>query len=116
MDGERWAAGFTVVRFLDEGLELVNEAVDAFGLAAGVSGEVERVADDDPGTAMAAGEAEDGALVATGLCALDGEQRLRDAQGIRERDTDAAGADIETEPGLLLWGHPAHHRTGLHAT
>ncbi len=104
MDGERWVAGFCNERF-----ELVDEAMDALGLAAGVSGEVERVADDDAGTAMAAGEAEDGALVAAGLSAFEGEQRLRDAKGVGERDTDAAGADVEAEPGLGLCGHPAHH-------
>jgi hypothetical protein len=57
---------------------------------------------------MATGEAEDGALVTAGLRPLEGEQRLRDAQGVRERNADAAGADVEAEPGLLLCGHPAH--------
>jgi hypothetical protein len=109
VDGEGWiVSGFTIVPFQDEGLELMDETVDAFGLAAGVSGEVKRVADNDAGAAMAAGEAEDGALVAAGLGALDGEQRLGDAQGVGERDADAAGADVEAEPGLLLCGHPAH--------
>jgi hypothetical protein len=101
MDGERWVAGFC-----DEGFELVDEAMDPLGLAAGVSGEVERVADDDAGTVMAAGEAKDGALVAAGLRAIDGEKRLRDAENAGERDTDAARADIETEPRLLWAGHP----------
>ena len=96
MDGEGWM----VRRFRNEGLQLIDETVDALGLAAGVSGEVQRVADNDAGAAMAAGEAEDGALVAAGLRTLDGEQRLGDAQGIGERDTDAAGTDVEAKPGL----------------
>ena len=96
MDGEGWV----IRRFRNEGLQLVDKAMDALGLAAGVSGEVQWVADDDAGAAMAAGEAEDGALVAAGLGALEGEQRLGDAQGIGERDTDAAGTDVEAEPGL----------------
>jgi hypothetical protein len=96
VDGEGW-----LVRGLcNERLELFDEEMDAPGLAAGISGEVQRVSDDNAGAAMAAGEAEDGALVAAGLRALEGKQRLRDAQGIGERDADAAGADVEAEPGL----------------
>ena len=79
--------------------------MDALGLAAAVSGEVQRIADDDAGAAVAACEAEDGALIAAGLRALDGEQRLRDAERVGERDTDAARADIEAEPGLELRAH-----------
>lgn len=83
-----------------ERVELLDEAVDAFGLAAFVSGEVERVADDDAAAAMAAGQAQDGALVAARVGALEHHQRLRDAEGIGERDADAARADVKAEPGL----------------
>ena len=89
-----------VRRFGDEGFELIDEAMDALGLAAGVAGEKQRIADDDADAVMAAGEAEDGALVAAGLGALDGEHRLCDAQSVRERDADAASADIQAERGL----------------
>jgi hypothetical protein len=84
----------------DEPLQFVHEAMDPLGLGAMVSGEVERIADDDAGAAVAACETEDGALVAAGLRAFDGEQGLRDAERVGERDTDAARADIEAEPGL----------------
>lgn len=49
---------------------------------------------------MAAGKAEDGTLITSGLRAFDSEQRLRDAERIGERDTDAARAYIQTEPRL----------------
>jgi hypothetical protein len=81
--------------------------MDTVGLTAAVSGEVQRVADNDAGAVVAAGESEDGALIAAGLGALDGEERLRNAERIGERDTDAAGADIETEPRLELRRHAA---------
>jgi hypothetical protein len=88
--------------FGDECFELVYKVVDTIGLAAAIPGEVQRIADYDAGAAVAACEAEDGTLVPAGLCALEGEERLRDAERIRERDTDAARADIEAEPGLQL--------------
>ena len=84
----------------NESFQLVDETMDAAGLAAVVSGEMQRVADDDADAAMAAGKTEDRALIAAGLRALEGEQRLRDAQGVGERDADAAGSDVEAEPGL----------------
>ena len=74
--------------------------MDPLSLGAAVSREVEWIADDDTGAAVAARETEDGALVAAGLRALDREQRLRDAEGVGECDTDAARAHIETQPGL----------------
>jgi hypothetical protein len=87
-------------RFGDERLELIDKAMDALGLAAVISREVQRIADDDAGAAVAAGEAQDRALVAARLGALDGEQRLRAAECVGECDTDAARADIEAQPGL----------------
>jgi len=81
--------------FGDERLQLIHKAMDPLGLGAAVSGEVERIADDDAGATVAACKAENGAQVAAGLRTLDGEQGLRHAERIRERDTDAAGADIE---------------------
>jgi hypothetical protein len=81
--------------------------MDALGLAAAISGEVQRIADDDAGAVVTACESEDGALIAAGLGALDGEERLRNAERIGERDTDAAGADIEAEPRLELRAHAA---------
>ena len=39
------------------------------------------------------------APVAAGLRALDGEEGLGNAEGVRECDTDAARADVEAEPG-----------------
>ena len=63
----------------DECLEFVDKAMDTLGLATAIAGEVQRIADDDAGAAVTAREAEDGALVATGLAALDGEERLCDA-------------------------------------
>jgi hypothetical protein len=84
----------------DERLQFVHEAMDPLGLGAAVSREVERIADDDAGAAVAACEAEDGALVAAGLRAFDGEQRLREAELVGECDTDATRADIEAQPGL----------------
>jgi hypothetical protein len=86
----------------DEFFELVYKVVDTICLAAAISRETQRIADDDAGAAVAAREAEDGALVPAGQRALDGEERLRDAERIRERDSDPAGADIEAEPGLQL--------------
>lgn len=84
----------------DECFEFINKAVDALGLAATVSREMQRIADDDAGAAVAAQEAEDRTLVPTRLGALDGEQRLGDTERIGERDPDAARADIEAEPRL----------------
>jgi hypothetical protein len=88
--------------FGDECFELVYKAVDAIGLATAISREVQRIAHDDAGAAVAAREAEDGTVIPAGLCALDGEERLRDAERVGERDTDAAGADIKPEPRLQL--------------
>jgi hypothetical protein len=84
-----------VWRLGDERFELVDEAMDALGLAAAIAGEVQWVADDNAGAPVTARETEDRALVAAGLAALDGEERLRDAERVGERDTDAARADIE---------------------
>ena len=94
-------------RFGDERLEFIDKAVDAVGLAAAISGEVQRIADDDAGAVVTACESEDGALITAGLSALDSEERLRNTERIGERDTDAAGADIEAEPGLELCRHAA---------
>jgi hypothetical protein len=80
--------------------EIVYEAVDALGLSAEISGEVQRIADDDARAAVAPREAKDGALIAAGLRALDGKERLGDAEGAGERDTNAARTDIEAEPGM----------------
>ena len=59
---------------------------------------MQRVTDDDTGTAMAACQTQDGPLVAARLSAFEGEQRLSDTEGVGESDADAAGADVETEP------------------
>jgi hypothetical protein len=111
VDGEDGAIVLTGLGSLlmHEGLELLDKGVDAPGLAAAVAGEMEGVADDESGAAVAAGEAEDGALVAAGGGALEGHERLGDAQRVREGDADATGADIETEPGLPIIRHSAHH-------
>jgi hypothetical protein len=95
-----------------ERLEFIDKAMDALGLAAAISGEVQRIANDNAGAVVTACEPEDGALIAAGLGALDGEQRLRNAEGIGERDTDAAGADIEAEPRLELCAHAANDSHG----
>ena len=87
-------------RLGDQLLQLIHKAMDTLGLKAAVSGEMQRVADDDAGTVVAARQAEDGALVAAGLAARDGEERLRDAEGVGERNPYAACADIEAQPGL----------------
>jgi hypothetical protein len=81
--------------FGDERLQLIHKAMDPLGLGAAVSREVERIADDNAGATVAACKAEDGTQVAAGLRTLNGEQRLREAQGIGECDADAARADIE---------------------
>jgi hypothetical protein len=112
MNGEAGAVGRGVFAPLDgrldkERLEFIDKAMDALGLAAAISGEVQRIADDDAGAVVTACESEDGALIAAGLGALDGEERLRKAEGIGERDTDAAGADIEAKPRLELRAHAA---------
>ena len=116
MNGEAGAAGGSVFRavfvpldrrFGDERLELTDKAMDALGLAAAISGEVQRIADDDAGAVVTACESEDGALIAAGLRALDSEERLRNAEGIGERHTDAASTDIEAEPWLELRRHAA---------
>src|SRR5882757_10071275 len=78
----------------DERLQLVHKAMDALGLAAVVSGKMQRIADDDAGATVTARQAEDGALVAAGLRALDGEQGLCNAERVGERNTDAARADV----------------------
>jgi hypothetical protein len=57
----------------DERLQLIHKAMDPLSLGAAVSREVEWIADDDTGATMAACEAQDGALVAAGLRALDRE-------------------------------------------
>jgi hypothetical protein len=80
--------------------ELLDEAVNALGLRAAISGEVQRVAHHDARATMASRETEDGALIAAGLCAFDGQERLGYTEGVRERDTDAARADIEAKPRL----------------
>src|ERR1700744_2595247 len=49
-------------RFGDERLEFIDKAVDAVGLPAAISGEGERIADDDAGAVVTACEPEDGAL------------------------------------------------------
>ena len=51
----------------------MDEVVDALGLAAAVAGEVQRVPYDDACTTVAAGEAEDRALITARLRALDGQ-------------------------------------------
>jgi hypothetical protein len=113
MNGEAGAVcGRGVFALLDGGLgkerlEFIDKAVDPLGLAAAISGEVQRIADDDAGTVVTACQPEDGALIAAELGALDCEERLRNAECIRERDTDAAGADIEAEPRLELRAHAA---------
>lgn len=88
----------------------MDETVDALGLAAAIAGEMQRIADDDACTAVTSREAENGALVAAGLRALNGEERLGDAENARECDTDAARADVKTEPGVGLTGkwHTQH--------
>ena len=78
--------------------------MDALGLTAGVSRKMQRIANDDAGAAVTPREAEDGTLVASGLCTLDSEQRLRDAKGVGEGNPDAAGAYVEAEPRLRLTG------------
>jgi hypothetical protein len=117
MNGEAGAVGRGDFGPLDERLgkqrlEFIDKAMDAVGLAAAISGEVQRIADDDAGAVVTACEPEDGALIATGLGALDSEERLRNAEGIGERDTDAAGTDIEAEPRLKLRAHAAMIATG----
>jgi hypothetical protein len=121
MNGEGGTVGSGVVapldgRFGKERLEFIDKAMDAVGLAAAISGEVERIADDDSGAVVTACESEDGALIAAGLGALDREERLRNAEGIGERDTDAAGTDIEAEPRLELRAHAAMIATVGRAT
>jgi hypothetical protein len=117
MNGEAGAVGSGVVARLGGGLgkerlEFIDKAMDAVGLAAAVSGEVQRIADDDAGAVVATCKPEDGALIAAGLGALDSEERLRNAEDIGERDSDAAGTDIEAEPRLELRAHAAMIATG----
>ena len=76
--------------------------MDAFGLVAAIPGEVQRVADDDARATVAAGEAEDRALITAGLRTLDSQEGPGDAESVGERDTDAAGAYVEAEPRLRL--------------
>lgn len=101
---------------LHEGGQLRDEAVDALGLPAVTAGEQKGVADDDAGAAVAAGEAQDGALVAARLDALERHEGLGDAQSVRERDANAACADVKAEPGLGCGAHagddsgPAYNR------
>jgi hypothetical protein len=65
---------------------------------------MQRIANDDPGAAVTPRETEDGTLVASGLRTLDGEQGLRDAEGVGERNPDTAGAYVEAEQRLRLTG------------
>ena len=90
-----------VLRLCDEGFQFSDKAMDARGLGACLSGEAEGIAYDDAGASVASGEAQDRALIAARLCPLDGEQRLRNAERVGERDSDAARADVEAEPGLV---------------
>ena len=84
-------------RFSNQRPEFIHETMDPFGLGAAVPREMERIADDDAGTAVPTRQAKDGALVAARLRALDGEQRLRDPEGVGDRDADPARAHIEAE-------------------
>ena len=88
-------------------LELVDKGMDALCLAAVATGEMEWIADNDSHAAVAASEAQDGALIATGLRAFEGEQRLRDPEHVGERDADAAGTDVEAKPDRLGFAHAA---------
>ena len=65
---------------------------------------MQRIAHDDSGAAVTPSQAEDGTLIASRLRSLDGEQGLRDAEGVGERNPDTAGAYIEAEQRLRLTG------------
>ena len=65
---------------------------------------MQRIADDDACAAVTPCQAEDRALVAAGLRALDGEQGVGKAENVGECNSDAARPDVEAEPRLGLTG------------
>ncbi len=97
-----------MLRLSDEGFQFTGKAMDARGLGTCLSRESQGIADDDAGASMAARETKDRALIAPGLRALDGEQRLGDTERVGEGDADAARADVEAEPRLRLCAHSAY--------
>jgi hypothetical protein len=80
--------------------ELGGEGLDFGGLRTGVSGGIEREADDDLVEGAEAEQVREVAEVVAAAGAGEGIERLGgDAEGIGDGDADAAVADVETENG-----------------
>ncbi len=78
------------------GAEVFGEGLGLGGLRTLVAGHVERVADDGLGDVVLAEDAGDGLEVRAAAGAMQREERLRgEAEGVGERDADAAVADVE---------------------
>ncbi len=103
----RFAGGKALVAEVDgqagELAQRGGEDLGSGGLAAFVAREVQRIANHDACHTETPGEAGQGAEIVAGVApALQGKDGVgRDAQFIRDGDTNAAIADVETEvPGL----------------
>ena len=80
--------------------ELGGEGLDFGGLRAGISGGIEREADDDLVEGAEAEQVREVAEVVAAAGAGEGIERLGgDAEGIGDGDADAAVTDVETEDG-----------------
>ncbi len=80
----------------EPGAEVFGEGLGLGGLRTLVAGHVERVADDGLGDVVLAEDAGDGLEVRAAAGAMQREERLRgEAEGVGERDADAAVADVE---------------------
>ena len=87
--------------------KLGGEGLRFEGLGPGIAREQQRIADDDCGHLVAAGEAGEGAHIVAGVAfALEGHDGLRgEAKLVGNGDADAAVADVKSEvAGLGLAG------------
>ncbi len=93
--------------------EMGGEGLGLGGLRAGITGEMERKADDDVGDEVFADDASDRLQVEVQGFAMEGKERLGgDAEGVGEGEADAAVADVEGEDALI-WGSGGVHRMSV---
>lgn len=78
--------------------QLLGEGGGFFGLATGVAGHVQRVAEDDLFDFELADDVVEGVEVVAAALAADGFEPLRgDAEGVGDGEADGAGAGVEAE-------------------
>jgi hypothetical protein len=95
--------------------QMVDESLDLDRLRTEITGDVERIADHDTDTGMAAGEPGEGPDVVPAIGAGERHERLSETERIGESHADAAVADIEAHPSprrLIAGGN----HTGLVGT